>query len=109
MQRNDTSPVAHGRVFLTGILALARLPMLQHARDRASGLNTAGYISGYRCSPLGGLDRGMKQLTLALLVATAAAALPAVPNPPPPAIPATSPPALAPSPTAPAASQTTPA
>jgi indolepyruvate ferredoxin oxidoreductase len=48
-----------GRVFLTGMQALARLPMLQHAIDRAAGLHTAGYISGYRGSPLGGLDTAL--------------------------------------------------
>ena len=52
----DKYRLEHGRVFLTGMQALARLPMLQHARDRAAGLQTAGYISGYRGSPLGGLD-----------------------------------------------------
>lgn len=45
-----------GRVYLTGWDALARLPMMQHVRDRAAGLNTAGYVSGYPGSPLGGLD-----------------------------------------------------
>lgn len=45
-----------GRVYLTGWDALARLPMMQHVRDKAAGLNTAGYISGYPGSPLGGLD-----------------------------------------------------
>ena len=48
-----------GRVFLTGMQALARLPMLQHAIDRDAGLHTAGYISGYRGSPLGGLDTAL--------------------------------------------------
>ena len=55
----DKYQIDQGRVFLTGVQALARLPMLQHARDRAAGLNTAGYVSGYRGSPLGGLDTAL--------------------------------------------------
>ena len=51
-----------GYVFLTGIQALVRLPMMQQRRDRAHGYNTAGFISGYRGSPLGAYDQ---QLTRA--------------------------------------------
>jgi indolepyruvate ferredoxin oxidoreductase len=46
-----------GHVFMTGIQALVRLPMAQIRRDRAMGLNTAGFVSGYRGSPLGGYDQ----------------------------------------------------
>jgi len=45
-----------GRVFLTGTQALVRIPLMQRTLDRAAGLNTAGFVSGYRGSPLGALD-----------------------------------------------------
>jgi len=45
-----------GRIFLSGVQALVRLPIMQQMRDRAAGLNTGGFISGYRGSPLGGFD-----------------------------------------------------
>lgn len=47
------------RAYMTGIEALARLPMLQHQRDQQAGLNTAGFISGYRGSPLGAIDQAL--------------------------------------------------
>ncbi|MCW8193597.1 indolepyruvate ferredoxin oxidoreductase family protein [Proteobacteria bacterium 005FR1] len=47
------------RAYITGIEALVRLPMLQHQRDMEAGLNTAGFISGYRGSPLGGVDQAL--------------------------------------------------
>ncbi|PTB17360.1 indolepyruvate ferredoxin oxidoreductase family protein [Trinickia symbiotica] len=53
---DDKYTLEHGRAYMSGIQALVRLPMLQQARDRAAGLNTAGFVSGYRGSPLGGLD-----------------------------------------------------
>ena len=56
---DDKYTLDTGRVFLTGTQALVRLPMLQRERDLAAGLNTAGYISGYRGSPLGGLDQSL--------------------------------------------------
>ncbi len=56
---DDKYRLEHGRVFLTGVQALTRLPMLQHLRDRAAGLNTAGFVSGYRGSPIGGLDTAL--------------------------------------------------
>ena len=49
------------RAYMTGIEALVRLPMLQHQRDKVRGLNTAGFVSGYRGSPLGGVDQAMWQ------------------------------------------------
>ena len=48
-----------GRVLISGVQALVRLPMMQRARDVARGLNTGGFISGYRGSPLGGFDSAL--------------------------------------------------
>ena len=46
-----------GRIYLNGTQALVRLTLMQHSRDVAAGLNTAGYVTGYRGSPLGGMDK----------------------------------------------------
>lgn len=55
----DKYTLERGRVYLSGTQALVRLPMLQQERDRRAGLHTAGYISGYRGSPLGALDQAL--------------------------------------------------
>jgi indolepyruvate ferredoxin oxidoreductase len=52
----DKYKVASGRIYLTGIQALVRLPMVQKRRDIAAGRHTAGFVTGYRGSPLGTLD-----------------------------------------------------
>jgi indolepyruvate ferredoxin oxidoreductase len=54
---DDKYDLAQERVFVTGYQALVRLCLMQKERDRRSGLNTAGYVTGYRGSPLGGLDQ----------------------------------------------------
>jgi indolepyruvate ferredoxin oxidoreductase len=54
---DDKYTATSGKIFLSGIQALVRLPLMQKKRDEAAGLNTAGFISGYRGSPLGGLDK----------------------------------------------------
>jgi indolepyruvate ferredoxin oxidoreductase len=48
-----------GRAFMSGVQALVKLPMLQRQRDALAGRNTAGFISGYRGSPLGGYDQAL--------------------------------------------------
>lgn len=52
-----------GQVFMSGVQALIRLPMTQIKRDRAAGLNTGGFISGYRGSPLGAYDQQLVKAT----------------------------------------------
>ncbi|CDS53143.1 Indolepyruvate ferredoxin oxidoreductase, alpha and beta subunits [Polaromonas sp. CG9_12] len=56
---DDKYSIDHGRAFMSGVQALVRLPMLQRTRDAIDGLNTAGFISGYRGSPLGGYDQAL--------------------------------------------------
>uniref|UniRef100_UPI0026EB0937 indolepyruvate ferredoxin oxidoreductase family protein n=1 Tax=Phenylobacterium aquaticum TaxID=1763816 RepID=UPI0026EB0937 len=54
---DDKFLLKEGRVFITGVQALLRVLMDQRRLDERSGLNTAGFVSGYRGSPLGGLDQ----------------------------------------------------
>ena len=54
---DDKYTIESGSILINGIQCLARLPMLQKQLDIKSGLNTAGFISGYRGSPIGNLDQ----------------------------------------------------
>ncbi|MDZ4318491.1 MAG: indolepyruvate ferredoxin oxidoreductase family protein, partial [Phenylobacterium sp.] len=69
---DDKFLLNEGRVFITGVQALLRVLMDQRRLDEAAGLNTAGFLSGYRGSPLGGLDqqahRASKHLDAAQVV-----------------------------------------
>jgi indolepyruvate ferredoxin oxidoreductase len=58
---DDKYALEQGQAFMTGIQALVRLPLDQARRDRAAGLRTGGFISGYRGSPLGGYDQQLKR------------------------------------------------
>jgi indolepyruvate ferredoxin oxidoreductase len=58
---DDKYSLENGRAFMSGVQALVRLPMLQRKRDAMGGLNTAGFISGYRGSPLGTYDQALWQ------------------------------------------------
>ena len=54
---DDKYQLERGVALMSGTQALVRLPMLQRQRDRVAGLHTAGFISGYRGSPIGNYDR----------------------------------------------------
>ncbi|MEM8743818.1 MAG: indolepyruvate ferredoxin oxidoreductase family protein [Pseudomonadota bacterium] len=54
---NDRYDLSQSRIFVNGAQAVVRLALMQHERDARAGLNTAGYITGYRGSPLGNLDQ----------------------------------------------------
>ena len=56
---DDKYALDSGRAFMSGVQALVKLPMLQRARDAQQGYNTAGFISGYRGSPLGTYDQSL--------------------------------------------------
>jgi indolepyruvate ferredoxin oxidoreductase len=56
---DDKYTATSGRIYMSGVQALVRLMLMQRWRDQAAGLNTGGFISGYRGSPLGGLDEAL--------------------------------------------------
>jgi indolepyruvate ferredoxin oxidoreductase len=56
---DDKYSLDYGRAFMSGVQALVKLPMLQRLRDQQAGKNTAGFVSGYRGSPLGGYDQAL--------------------------------------------------
>jgi indolepyruvate ferredoxin oxidoreductase len=58
-QLDDNMTAQAGQIFITGTQALVRLPLMQRQLDREQGLNTAGFVSGYRGSPLGGYDQAL--------------------------------------------------
>ena len=58
---DDKYDLAKDRVFITGTQAVVRLLLMQRERDRLAGLNTAGFVSGYRGSPIGGLDQNLSR------------------------------------------------
>jgi indolepyruvate ferredoxin oxidoreductase len=58
---DDKFDLGKERIFLSGAQAVIRLPMMQRQRDAAAGLDTGGFISGYRGSPLGGYDAALWQ------------------------------------------------
>ncbi|MCA0869297.1 indolepyruvate ferredoxin oxidoreductase family protein [Seohaeicola saemankumensis] len=66
MTLEDRLHQEEGWVYMTGMQALVRLPIQQRKRDMAAGLNTGGYISGYRGSPVGTYDMNLWQAKAAL-------------------------------------------
>ena len=56
---DDKFTITKGRIFISGNQALVRLPIIQKQLDAKKGLNTAGFISGYRGSPLGNYDAAL--------------------------------------------------
>ena len=63
---SDKFDLAKEQVLLNGTQALVRLMIAQRVRDEAVGLNTAGYVTGYRGSPLGAVDFQMRRAQDAL-------------------------------------------
>src|SRR5437763_12748898 len=63
---DDKYDLTKSRIFVTGYQALVRLCLMQKERDARAGLNTAGYVTGYRGSPLGGLDQQFQRVAARL-------------------------------------------
>jgi indolepyruvate ferredoxin oxidoreductase len=61
VELDDKYTLSSGHAYMSGIQALVRLPMLQRDIDAAAGLDTAGFISGYRGSPLGNYDDALRK------------------------------------------------
>ena len=66
---NDKFDLGKSQVLMNGTQALVRLMLMQKARDKAAGLNTAGYVTGYRGSPLGAVDFQMTRAAKPLVEA----------------------------------------
>jgi indolepyruvate ferredoxin oxidoreductase len=66
---DDKYDLSQSHVFVTGYQALIRACLMQKERDRRAGLNTAGYVTGYRGSPLGGLDQQFMRAARQLVAA----------------------------------------
>ena len=66
---SDRFDVEKSPVLLNGTQALVRLMLMQKARDKAAGLNTAGFVTGYRGSPLGAVDMQMNRAAKQLVAA----------------------------------------
>ncbi len=68
----DKFDLGRDRIFVSGAQAIVRMLLMQRERDRRAGLNTAGFVSGYRGSPVGGLDnqlwKAAKELSAAGIV-----------------------------------------
>ncbi|MEE2667570.1 MAG: hypothetical protein VYD95_01770, partial [Pseudomonadota bacterium] len=58
---NDKYELDNGQAYMSGLQALVRLPIVQSKIDKSKGLNTSGFISGYRGSPLGGYDTQLQR------------------------------------------------
>lgn len=54
---DDKYDLSKDRIYVSGAQAIIRMLLMQRERDRLAGLRTAGFVSGYRGSPLGGFDQ----------------------------------------------------